>query len=161
MSHLAEQQPDCFASHFRGCLYRPRLVDSVNIEIRNSATNPTMRGVRFPPGLLTDGTIRGFCRYNKDLLRFGGVPSGNYFVVVQAAPEPPAIMSSVSVSTTRRDAGRVRFLPPARAGPTYPMPHGSSGTRIRDGGATARKTAVGCDRQECVCAFRTERMVSQ
>ena len=84
------------ASHFRRVPVPSTAVDSVNIEIRNSATNPTMR-VFVPAWLLTDGTIRDFADTTKTYLRFGGVPSGNYFVVVRHRNHL-AIMSSVSVS---------------------------------------------------------------
>jgi len=62
---LAEQQRTA-------CFALPRVpvpstaVDSVNIEIRNSATNPTMR-VFVPAWLLTDGTIRDFADTTRDL----------------------------------------------------------------------------------------------
>ena len=84
------------ASHFRAVSIPSTAVDSVNIEIRNSATNPTMR-VFVPAWLLTDGTIRDFADTTKAYVRFGGVPSGNYYVVVRHRNHL-AMMSSVSVS---------------------------------------------------------------
>jgi hypothetical protein len=84
------------ASHFRAVPIPSTAVDSVNIEIRNSATNPTMR-VFVPAWLLTDGTIRDFADTTKTYVKFGGVPSGNYYVVVRHRNHL-AIMSSVSVS---------------------------------------------------------------
>jgi hypothetical protein len=50
-----------------------------------------------PAWLLTDGTIRDFADTTKTYVKFGGVPSGNYYVVVRHRNHL-AIMSSVSVS---------------------------------------------------------------
>jgi hypothetical protein len=88
------------ASHFGAVPIPSTAVDSVNIEIRNSATNPTIR-VFVPAWLLTDGTIRDFVDTTKAYVRFGGVPPGNYYIVVRHRNHL-AVMSSALVAL---DAG--------------------------------------------------------
>jgi hypothetical protein len=81
------------ALHFGAVPVPSKAVDSVNIEIRNSAASPTMRAFA-PAWLLTDGSIRDFGDTTKTYVGFPGVPSGNYYVVVRHRNHL-AIMSSV------------------------------------------------------------------
>jgi hypothetical protein len=84
------------ASHYGATPIPGLAVDSVNIEIRNSPTNPTMRAFA-PAWLLTDGTIRGFDDTTKAYVGFPGVPAGNYYIVV-CHRNHLAVISSVAVS---------------------------------------------------------------
>lgn len=86
------------ASHF-GSVVRPTTaVDSVNVEIRDSlsAAKSTIRAFA-PAWLLSNGTIRDFNDTSKSYVGFGGVPAGNYYVVVRHRNHL-AVMSSVRVT---------------------------------------------------------------
>jgi hypothetical protein len=84
------------ALHFGATPVPSSAVDSVNIEIRNTASAPTMRAFA-PAWLLTDGSIRDFNDTTKTFVGFSGLPSGSYYVVV-GHRNHIAVMSSASVS---------------------------------------------------------------
>jgi hypothetical protein len=84
------------AAHFGSLPIPAGAVDSINIEIRNTATSPTLRAFA-PAWLLTDGTIRNFLDTTKDYVGFPGVPPGDYYVVVSHRNHL-AIMSSARSS---------------------------------------------------------------
>lgn len=84
------------ASHFGAVPIPSTAVDSVNIEIRNSAAAPTMRAF-VPAWLLRDGSIRDFADTTKTYVGFPGAPSGDYYVVVRHRNHV-SVMSSVRVS---------------------------------------------------------------
>lgn len=71
------------ASHFGAIPIPFRAVDSINIEIRDSAvaSSATMR-LFAPAWLLRDGTIRSFSDTSKASVNFNIVP-GNYYIVVR------------------------------------------------------------------------------
>jgi hypothetical protein len=84
------------ALHFGTTPVPSSAVDSVNIEIRNTASAPTVRAFA-PAWLLTDGSIRDFNDTTKTFVGFPGLPSGSYYVVV-GHRNHIAVMSSASVS---------------------------------------------------------------
>lgn len=82
-------------SHFGAGNIPAWAVDSVNIEIRDSlsASASLMRAFT-PAWVLTDGSVRDFVDTTKHYVGFGGVPAGNYYIVVRHRNHL-AIMSSV------------------------------------------------------------------
>jgi len=90
------------ASHFATATIPAFAVDSVNIEIRDSAA-AAKAGVRAfaPAWLMTDGTIRDFVDTTKNYVGYTGVPAGKYYIVVRHRNHL-AIMSNVRDSL---DAG--------------------------------------------------------
>ncbi len=85
------------ASRYPGAAIPAQAVDSVNIEIRDSASaaSSTIRKFR-PAWLLADGSIRNFSDTSKAFVEFdGGV--GQYYIVVRHANHI-AVMSSVTQS---------------------------------------------------------------
>jgi hypothetical protein len=84
------------ALHFGATPVPSSAVDSVNIEIRNTASAPTVRAFA-PAWLLTDGSIRDFNDTTKTFVGFPGLPSGSYYVVV-GHRNHIAVMSSASIS---------------------------------------------------------------
>jgi hypothetical protein len=84
------------ASHFGASTIPASAVDSVTIEIRNTATAPTMRAFA-PAWLLTDGSIRAYGDTTKNYVSYPGVPAGNYYVVV-GHRNHVSVMSFLSVA---------------------------------------------------------------
>jgi hypothetical protein len=86
------------AGHFGAGNIPAWAVDSVNIEIRDSlsASKSLIRAFT-PAWLLTDGSVRDFVDTTKHYVGFGGVPAGNYYIVVRHRNHL-AIMSSVRYS---------------------------------------------------------------
>jgi fibronectin type 3 domain-containing protein len=82
----------CLAAHFGSILIPAEAVDSINIELRNTASNPTTRKFR-PAWLLTDGTIRDFSDTTKNCVQFDTL-AGNYFLVIRHRNHIP-IMTAV------------------------------------------------------------------
>jgi hypothetical protein len=68
------------AAHFPGIPIPATAVDSIAIELRNAATNPTTRMLH-PAWLLADGTIRAFTDTSDHYLEFEALP-GNYYLVI-------------------------------------------------------------------------------
>jgi hypothetical protein len=81
------------ASHFGGIPIPAEAVDSINIELRNTASNPTTRKFR-PAWLLTNGTIKDFSDTTKNYVQFDTL-AGNYFLVIRHRNHIP-IMTAVS-----------------------------------------------------------------
>lgn len=87
------------ASRYPGVAIPAQAVDSVNIEIRDSASaaSATVRKFR-PAWLLADGSIRNFSDTTKAFVEFDG-GSGEYFIIVRHANHL-AVMSSVRQALT-------------------------------------------------------------
>jgi hypothetical protein len=82
------------ATHF-GSIPIPTLaVDSINIELRDSAAAAAATHRRFAPAwLLTNGTVRGFADTTRTSISFDSLAAGKYYVVVRHRNHL-AIMSS-------------------------------------------------------------------
>jgi hypothetical protein len=75
-------------------------VDSINIEIRDSVQGAQSTLRKFAPAwLLADGTIRDFLDTTANNVRFYGVTSGNYYVVLRHRNHL-AVMSATPMNLT-------------------------------------------------------------
>jgi hypothetical protein len=83
----------CLAAHFGSIPIPAEAVDSISIELRNTASSPTTRKFR-PAWLLTDGTIRDFSDTTKNYVQFDTL-AGNYYLVIRHRTHIP-IMTAVS-----------------------------------------------------------------
>ncbi len=83
------------ASHFAASAIPANAVDSINIEIRNSAVAATA-GIRMyqPAWLLSDGTIRSFADTAKAYVEFP-TPAGDYYLVVRHRNHLPIMSAPV------------------------------------------------------------------
>lgn len=86
------------AAHFSHTAVPSKAVDSINIELRDSLLPSHALIRQFAPAwLCSDGTILAFADTTKGYVSFGGVPTGNYYVVVRHRNHL-AIMSAAPVS---------------------------------------------------------------
>ena len=79
-------------------------VDSINIELRDSATAAAATHRRFAPAwLLTNGTLRGFADTTQTSIAFDSIAAGKYYVVIRHRNHL-AIMSSQKDSIDNNSA---------------------------------------------------------
>jgi hypothetical protein len=91
------------STHFAGRDIPAYAVDSVNVEIRDSASAAASTIRRFTPAwLLTNGTLRGFTDTTQNGAAFD-VPAGNYYVVVRHRNHL-AVMSNAAVALSATPA---------------------------------------------------------
>ena len=93
-------------AHFSGSAIPSQAVDSITVELRNTAVNPTIRKYR-PAWLLSDGTIRGFSDTTKSYVEFDMI-TGSYYLVVHHRNHL-SIMTSGSVALTNATASPYNF----------------------------------------------------
>ena len=88
------------ASHFGSMPIPFGAVDSINIEIRDSAAASKATKRAFAPAwLMTDGTVRGFGDTTKTYVGFNSVAPGSYYIVISHRNHL-SVMSKTAVSLT-------------------------------------------------------------
>jgi hypothetical protein len=116
------------AAHFTGIPIPSSAVDSISVEVRDSAIAAKAKIRKFTPAwLLADGSVRGFSDTTKHYVEFDTV-AGNYFVVVRHRNHL-AIMSA-SVGPVSAKAGQSSYdftTAQSQAFGTNPMAQVSSG----------------------------------
>lgn len=93
-------------AHFSGSAIPSQAVDSIAIELRNTAVNPTIRKYQ-PAWLLSDGTIRDFSDTAKSYVEFD-MTTGSYYLVVHHRNHL-SIMTSGSVALSNATPSPYNF----------------------------------------------------
>jgi hypothetical protein len=92
------------ATHFGSIPIPVLAIDSINIELRDSATAAAASHRRFAPAwLLTNGTLRGFADTTQTSIAFDSIAAGKYYVVIRHRNHL-AIMSSQKDSIDNNSA---------------------------------------------------------
>ncbi len=114
------------SSHFTGASIPSEAVDSITIEIRDSASAASSTVRKFHPAwLLTDGSIKDFVDTTKNYVEFD-TTAGNYYVVVRHRNHL-AIMSATSQTLTGTTASYNFTTSQGQAYGTEPMKQVAAG----------------------------------